>query len=313
MNNNTLQNRKGIAALPGNLVKYRHFYVILVPAVVFYLVFSYYPMYGAVIAFKKFRAIDGIFGSQWVGLANFRRLWSSVAFRGVMINTVRISLLRLVIGFPAPIILTLLFNEVVSKRYLKIVSTLSYLPYFMSWVVLGGIFIQMLSPSTGIVNQIIKSMGGEPVYFMVSASWFIPILIGTGVWQGVGWGTIIYMAVLAGIDVEMFEAADLEGARRSQKVWYIILPYLKPTISLMLIFASAGILNAGFDQIFNMYNSSVYDVADVLDTYIYRIGIQGMDYSLSTAIGLFKNVIGFAMLILVNIITKKLSDSEGIW
>jgi putative aldouronate transport system permease protein len=310
---NIMQNRKGISALPGNLVKYRHFYVILVPAVVFYLVFSYYPMYGAVIAFKKFRAIDGIFGSQWVGLANFRRLWSSSVFRGVMVNTIRISLLRLAIGFPAPIILTLLFNEVVNKRYLKVVSTLCYLPYFMSWVVLGGIFTQMLSPSTGIVNQIIKSLGGDPIYFMVSGAWFIPILIGTGVWQGVGWGTIIYMAVLAGIDVEMFEAADLEGARRFQKVRYIILPYLKPTISLMLIFASAGILNAGFDQIFNMYNSSVYDIADVLDTYINRIGIQGMDYSLSTAIGLFKNVIGFGMLILVNFLTKKLSDSEGVW
>jgi putative aldouronate transport system permease protein len=295
------------------LVKYRHYYIILVPALVWYLVFHYYPMYGAVIAFKKFRAVDGIFGSPWVGFTNFSRLFSTPMFLTVLRNTVVISALRLLFGFPAPIILSLLFNEVAGKKYLKLVSTLSYLPYFMSWVVLGGIFIQMLSPSTGIVNHIITLFGGTPIYFMTNDKLFVPIVIITGIWQGVGWGTIIYMAVLSGINVEMFEAAEMEGIKRSQKVWYITLPYLKPTIALMLIFACAGILNAGFDQIFNMYNPTVYNVADILDTYIYRIGIQGMDYSLSTAVGLFKNVIGFSMLVLVNVLAKKLLDSDGIW
>jgi putative aldouronate transport system permease protein len=296
-----------------NLVKYRHYYVILIPAVVFFLVFSYYPMYGAIIAFKNFRAVDGIWDSAWVGLANFRRLINTPSFLRVMRNTVTISLLRLACGFPAPIILAILFNEVGSKKFLKVVSTLSYLPHFMSWVVLGGIFIQLLSPSTGTVNQIIRLFGGEPIYFLTSERWFIFILIITQIWQGIGWGTIIYMATLSGIDTEMLEAAEIDGIRRSQKIWYIILPYLKPTVGLMLIFASTGILNAGFDQIFNMYNTSVYNVADVLDTYIYRLGLESMEFSVSTAIGLFKNLVSFTMLTLVNFLVKKLSESDGIW
>jgi putative aldouronate transport system permease protein len=299
--------------LTRNLVKYRHYYVILIPAVIFFLVFSYYPMYGAIIAFKNFRAVDGIWDSAWVGLANFRRLINTPSFLRVMRNTVGISLLRLFCGFPAPIVLAILFNEVRSKKFLKVVSTLSYLPHFMSWVVLGGIFIQLLSPSTGAVNQIIRLFGGEPVYFLTSERWFIFILIITQIWQSVGWGTIIYMATLSGIDTEMFEAAEMDGIRRFQKIWYIILPYLKPTVGLMLIFASTGILNAGFDQIFNLYNSSVYNVADVLDTYIYRLGIESMEFSVSTAIGLFKNLVSFTMLSLVNVLVKKLTESEGIW
>jgi putative aldouronate transport system permease protein len=299
--------------LTRNLVKYRHYYVILIPAIIFYLVFSYYPMYGAVIAFKNFRAVDGIWNSAWVGLANFRRLFNTPSFLRVMRNTIGISLLRLVCGFPAPIILAILFNEVQSKKFLKAVSTLSYLPHFMSWVVLGGIFIQLLSPSTGAVNQVIRLFGGEPIYFLTSERWFIFILIVTQIWQGVGWGTIIYMATLSGIDTEMLEAAEIDGIRRFQKIWYIILPYLKPTVGLMLIFSSAGILNAGFDQIYNLYNSSVYNVADVLDTYIYRLGIESMEFSVSTAIGLFKNIVSFTMLSLVNFLVKKLSESDGIW
>jgi putative aldouronate transport system permease protein len=299
--------------LARNLVKYRHYYVILIPAVVFFLVFSYYPMYGAIIAFKNFRAVDGIWDSAWVGLANFRRLINTPSFMRVMRNTIGISLLRLVCGFPAPIILAILFNEVQSKKFLKVVSTLSYLPYFMSWVVLGGIFIQLLSPSTGAVNQVIRLFGGEPIYFLTSERWFVFILIVTQIWQGIGWGTIIYMATLSGIDTEMLEAGEIDGIRRFQKIWYIILPYLKPTVGLMLIFASTGILNAGFDQIFNLYNSSVYNVADVLDTYIFRLGIQSMEFSVSTAIGLFKNVVSFTMLSLVNVLVKKLTESDGIW
>jgi putative aldouronate transport system permease protein len=183
----------------------------------------------------------------------------------------------------------------------------------MSWVVLGGIFIQLLSPSTGVVNTIIRAFGGAPIYFLTKEGWFIFILVVTQIWQGAGWGTIIYMATLSGIDVEMFEAAEMEGVSRFQRIWYIILPYLKPTIGLMLIFASTGILNAGFDQIYNLYNPSVYNVADVLDTYIYRLGLETMEFSLSTAIGLFKNVVSVGMLTLVNFLVKKLTESGGIW
>jgi putative aldouronate transport system permease protein len=296
-----------------SIAKYRDYYIILIPAVIFFLVFSYYPMYGAIIAFKNFRAVDGILNSPWVGLRNFRLLFNSPQVPLLFRNTVVISLLRLLFGFPAPIILAVLYNEVRSKPFLKTVSTLSYLPHFMSWVVLGSIFIQLLSPSTGPVNRVISFLGGTPIYFMTDDRWFVPILIITGVWQGIGWGTIIYMATLSGIDTEMFEAAELDGARRRHRIWYIILPYLRPTIGLMLIFASAGILNAGFDQIFNMYNPSVYNVADIIDTYVYRVGIQEMNYSRAAAIGLFKNVVSFAVLTLVNGVTKKLNDGYGVW
>lgn len=305
--------RKGLNSFLFNLMKYRHYYIILIPAIIFFLVFCYYPMYGVIIAFKNFRAIDGILGSKWVGLDNFQNLFNNPGFFSILRNTVVISLLRLMIGFPAPIILALLFNEIKHRYFLRAVQSISYLPYFMSWVVLGGIFSQILSPTTGIVNQAITLLGGKAIYFLTDKRWFVSILITTGIWQSVGWGTIIYVAVISSIDPEMYESSVIEGAGRFQQVRYITLPCLMPTIALMLIFSCSGILNAGFDQIFNMYNASVYSVSDILDTYVYRIGIQNMSYSLSTAVGLFKNIVGLAILLLVNFIVKGINEGNGIW
>ena len=317
MTNNTNAKRNQVKVsnigVVGNFSKYRYYYLILIPAVVFFLIFSYYPMYGVVIAFKNYRAIDGILGSKWVGLDNFHKLMRNPSFFSVLKNTLFISSLRLLVGFPAPIILALLFNEIKNSKFLRVVQSVSYLPYFMSWVVLGGIFAQILSPSTGIVNIVIKKLGGEGIYFLTDQRWFVFILIITGIWQGIGWGSIIYIAVISGINPEMFESASIEGAGRFQKVKFILIPHLLPTISLMLIFACSGILNAGFDQIFNMHNATVYEVSDIIDTYVYRLGIQGMDYSLSTAVGLFKNVVGLIILLIVNYVVKRLNDGLGVW
>jgi putative aldouronate transport system permease protein len=294
------------------VVKMRYYYFLLIPAIIWFLVFCYYPMYGVIIAFKNYRFVDGIIGSEWVGLFNFVKLFRSPSIYDVLKNTISISLLRIVFGFPAPILLALLFNEIRNAKFLKITQTITYLPYFMSWVVLGGMLAQMLSPSSGIINQVIKVFGGQPIYFLTDTNWFVPALIASGVWQSIGWGSVIYIAVISGIDVEMYQSADIEGASRLQKAIYITLPHLGSTISIMLILTISGLMNAGFDQIFNMYNPSVYKVADILDTYVYRTGLQQMNYSESAAVGLFKNVIGFILLVSTNRIVKAFRG-QGIW
>ncbi len=296
-----------------NMKIYGYYYLLLFPAVIWFGIFCYAPMGGVIIAFKNFRMVDGIFGSAWVGMRHFQILFRQPKFLEVLSNTVTISLARLVFGFPAPIVLALLFNEVRSQRYMRLVQSLSYLPHFMSWVVLGGIFTQLLSPGSGAINQLIQFFGGRPIYFLADTRAFVPTLIVTGIWAGIGWGSILYLAVISGIDPQMYEAATVEGANRWQKCLYITLPSLSGIISLQLILSVSGIMNAGFDQVFNMYNPTVYSVADILDTYTYRLGLIDFDYSRSTAVGLFKNGIGFILLLSVNALVKRLSDGNGIW
>lgn len=295
--------------------KYRERYLMLIPMLLLVLIFSYLPMYGITLAFKKYRMIDGIFGSPWVGFLQFQKLFNTASFWTVMKNTVEISLLRIIFGFPAPIIFALLLNEIRHRKYQRVVQTVSYLPHFMSWVVLSGIFMQLFSTS-GVINAVVRLFGGDNVMFMTSQVWFRPILVMTGIWQGVGWSSVIYLASIAGIDPQIYEAARIDGANRLHMIWYITIPCIYPVISMLFILTIGGILNAGFDQIFNMYNPMVYDVADILDTYVYRRGFgadgASADYSFSTAVGLFKNVIGFCLVILSNFVSKKLTDS-GIW
>ena len=292
--------------------KFRECYILLLPMFALILLFHYVPLYGIVLAFKKYRMIDGIFGSEWVGLYQFRKLLATESFWKVMSNTLEISALRLLFGFPAPILLAIFLNEIRNKYFKKAVQTISYLPYFMSWVVLGGIFRQLFSIDGGLINYIIKACGGAPISFLTSNNWFRTILIGTGVWQGVGWSSVIYLATIAGIDPQLYEAATMDGANRFQMVRYITLPMLYPVMSITFILNIGGILNAGFDQIFNMYSPMVYDSADILDTYVYRLGFEESDYSFSTAVGLFKNVVGFILVIVTNLVSKKLSGN-GIW
>jgi putative aldouronate transport system permease protein len=293
-------------------VRNRQLLLMMVPALAFFIVFHYEPMYGAIIAFKDFRITQGIFGSDWTGWDNFAKLFSSDDFPRALRNTVIISLLRLTFGFFAPIILALLLNEVRIAWYKRTVQTLTYLPYFLSWVILGGIF-KMLFSNSGPLNGIITSLGGDPVDFLSSNGWFIFVLIVTGIWQSVGYGAVIYLAALAGIDPQLYEAAMIDGAGRWKQTLHITLPCLVPTIITLFILNVGHILNAGFYQIYNMYNPLVYQWSDIIDTYVLR-RLTTMDFSLATAAGLFKSVVGLMMVVLVNSFARRASGGEyGIW
>ncbi len=288
--------------------------LMFLPAAITLALFAYAPMYGLTIAFKDFALLKGISGSPWVGLGNFRKLLTAPSFSEVFVNTIKISFLRLIFGFPAPILLALLLNEVGNARFKKVVQTISYLPHFLSWVVLAGIVIQILSPSSGIVNQIIVMFGGNPIYFVADPRYFVPMLIVTGIWKEVGWGTVVYLASITSISPELYEAATIDGAGRFQKMLHITLPALRPVVSIMFILNSGNLINAGFDQIYNLYNPAVYKVADIIDTYVYRRGLLDMKYSFSSAAGLFKNIISFALVLTTNGLVKVISGKEnGIW
>ena len=287
---------------------YKLLYVMLAVPCVLVFIFNYMPIYGVMIAFKDFRYDLGIIGSKWNNFAHFKTLFSSGYFYVVLRNTVIISFLRIIFVFPAPIILALLLNEILNTRFKKIIQTISYLPNFMSWVVLAGIIGEILSPQRGIINYILTLLGLDSIYFLTSTTFFRPILILSSIWQGVGWGAIIYLATISAIDIGMYEAAEIDGAKRFQKVFHITLPSISPVIVLLFILSFGSILDAGFDQIFNLYNPLVYDVADVIDTYVYRMGILSAQYDFTAAVGLFKNVIGISMIFIVNTIAKKFSD-----
>lgn len=283
------------------------------PVVLFYALFHYTPMTGLVIAFKDYVMSDGIFGSAWVGLDNFERLFSSEDFPRAIRNTLTISILRLFCGFFAPVILALLLNEIRVQGYKRSIQTLTYLPHFFSWVILGGIFL-MIFGSDGPVNAAAKLLGAkEAIPFLSDDVWFITILIVTGIWQGAGWGAIIYLAALSGISPSLYEAAVIDGANRWKQTLHITLPCLIPTMITLFILALGGILTAGFDQIYNMYGLQVYDVADIIDTYVLR-RMMGLDLSLATAAGMFQGVVGLVLVVSANVFAKKISAGEqGVW
>jgi len=276
----------------------------------YYVVFKYVPMYGAIIAFKDFKIGQGILGSRWVGLTQFERLFRTPDFFKILKNTLLLNVYALVFGFPVPIILAILLNEVSSKLFKRVNQSLLYLPHFISWVVLAGIFIQMLSPSTGVVNMILKAMGITPIYFMASTFWWPVMFVVSGIWQGAGWGSIIYLAAVSAIDPELYEAARIDGANKLQQIWHITLPGIKPTIAILLILRMGSMMDVGFEHIYNLQNSAVYDVADVISTYVYRVGIRGAQYSYTTAIGLFQSVISLFLVYTTNRITRSLGENS---
>lgn len=293
--------------------KCRYLFILVIPALLWYGLFCYGPLYGLQLAFKNYRLIDGIWNSPWVGFEHFKTMFSSAGdFKQIMVNTVVISFYNILFGFPAPIILALLFNEIKLPRFKRTAQVITYLPHFMSWVVLAGLFINVLSPSTGPVNWLIQQLGFDPIYFMGDKNWFRFTLVSTAVWKEIGWGCIIYLAALTGIDPTLYEAATVDGANKFKQMLHITLPCLLPTISVMLVLRMGGILNAGFDQIINMYSPVVYSVSDVLDTYTYRIGMVNIQYGLSTAVGLFKNVFAFICVLITNRAVKAMGQ-EGLF
>ena len=284
------------------------------PVVVYFVIFKYIPMGGIVIAFKNYKISQGIWGSAWCGLDNFTKAFNTPTFARAVRNTLEISGLKLLFGFPAPIILALMLNEVTHVRFKKTVQTVTYLPHFLSWVVLAGMFQQLLSPNNGAVNALLRDVFGleKSIYFLGSNQYFRGTLIVTDIWKNVGWSSILYLATISGIDPALYEAATVDGASRWQCTRYITIPSLVSTIVIMLILSIGSIMDAGFDQVFNLYNSAVYQTGDIIDTYVYRYGLGDMKYSLATAVGLFKNVIAFALVVGTNLITRRLSG-EGIW
>jgi putative aldouronate transport system permease protein len=301
--------QSGKKRLISTLYKYRYLYLLLIPGVLWYLVYRYLPMYGVIIAFKDYNFSRGIFGSPWVGLKHFEYLFaSSPDFYQIVRNTIMINFYNLLFGFPAPLILALLLNEMKSILFKRYIQTVVYFPHFLSWVIFGGIIMQLLSPSEGLVNQIMMLFGMEPVFFMSKSEYFRSIIVGSNILKETGWGAIIYLAALSGIDPEQYEAATIDGANRWQKLIYVTLPGIMNTVIILLILKVGYLLDVGFEQIYVMYNPAVYEVGDVISTYIYRIGLQEAKFSLTTAIGLFQSVIGFVLIYGTNRLAKKYSD-----
>lgn len=300
--------------LRSRLRQYWPAYALLAVVVAWYLVFCYAPMGGLVIAFKKYSIIRGIGASPWVGFDNFRALFSTPTFVRAIRNTLITSSLKLCIGFPIPIIFAILLNEQRNLRYKKLVQTVSYLPHFISWSVTGGMIIMLLSPSTGAVSAIVRALGGTPQNYIGISSYFRPIVLLSHIWKSTGWSAIIYLAAITSVDEQLYEAAMIDGAGRFARIWHVTLPGIRGIIAIQLILAVGNILNVSFDQIFILITNLTLDVGETIDYFIYRVGLgSSNNFSLATASGMFKSVIGLFMVLLTNAICRKLTDGEGIW
>ncbi len=299
--------RKSNSALARSVKRHVPYYLFLIPAIILVAVFSYAPMYGIVIAFKDFKMARGIIGSQWVGLKHFKYVFSDPGFYRVLYNTIKISFLTLLTSFPLTIVFALLVNEIMNLPFKKVVQTITYLPHFLSWVVVGAFVYQILSPSNGIVNAILMKLGliNKPIYFVVEQYAFIPMYLITNLWKTTGYSIVIYLSTIAGIDPGLYESATIDGANRFHRVLYITLPALAPTISTLLILRVSSLISVGFDPIFNLYTPSTYPVADVISTYVYRLGLVEARYDVTTAIGLAQNVVGLMLVLSSNWLARK--------
>jgi putative aldouronate transport system permease protein len=292
-----------------DLRRNKHVYLMLLPVLLYYLIFHYGPMYGAVIAFEDFNPVRGVFGSKWVGLQNFQDFFASVYFGRLMFNTVAISVLDIIFGFPAPIILALLINELRWNPFKRLVQTVTYLPHFISVVVVVGMLVDFFARD-GLVNQVMLT--SDPVAFMQSPDWFRQLFVGSGIWQHVGWGSIVYLAAIATIDPQLYDAAKVDGADRFRQIRHITIPGMLPTIVILLILRMGMLMSVGYEKIILMYNPLTYETADVISTYVFRRGILQADFSFSAAVGLFNSAINFALLVAANAISRRLSG-HSLW
>lgn len=286
-------------------------YALLLLPISYIAIFKYAPIYGLIMAFQDYNIFEGIRGSEWVGLDVFRFIFQQDSFYRALKNTLVLNVLDLIAGFPAPILLAILLNEVRQVRFKKITQTVLYLPHFMSWVIIGGIVYLMFSNS-GMVNHFIAALGLEKIEFLSQKIPWLITYIFVGVWQNIGWGTIIYLAAITGINKELYEASDMDGCSRLRKMWHITLPGIKPTINILLILQIGRMVSIGFDRPFVMGNSLVSEYSDVISTFVYRVGISSGDFSQATAVGLFQSVVGLTLLVGANYIAKKLGE-DGIW
>lgn len=292
-----------------DLLRNKLLYVMMIPALAYYFIFHYGPMYGAIIAFKDYSPNTGILNSEWVGFAHFKDFFSGYYFWRILKNTVLISVYTLIFEFPAPIILALLINELRNNKFKRIVQSVTYMPYFISLIVICGI-VKDFTNSGGIINSAFAYFGGDGKTMLQNPDYFRPIYIASEIWQRIGWESIIYIAALSGIDQEQYEAARMDGAGRWRQMWNITLPGILPTITIMLILRMGNLLNVGFEKIILLYNSSIYDTADVISSYVYRKGLLEFNWSFSTAVGLFNSIINLALLIAANYISRRVSENS---
>lgn len=287
-------------------------YLLLLLPFLYFLIFHMFPIYGVQIAFKKYSAAKGIFGSRWVGFDHFENFFSSYYFSVVMKNTLLLSFGQLILGFPTPLLLALSINEVEHQGFKRTIQTVTYLPHFLSVAVVVAMLKSFLSPSVGAINQIIEMLGGESYYFMSDPAWFKPLYIISGIWQNMGWGSIVYLAALSSISVDIYEAARIDGASRMQRIIYINLPHLLPTICTLFILNTGKVMSLGFEKVFLMQNPLNIDTSEIISTYIYKKGILNAQYSFSTAVGLFNSVINLFLVLVVNGISRKINETS-IW
>ncbi|HGQ9555807.1 TPA: ABC transporter permease [Streptococcus pneumoniae] len=293
-----------------HIQKYWILYLMMIPATVLLILFTYGPMYGIIMAFQDFTVFKGYTGSSFVGLKHFQRLFSDPLFYRLFKNTFMVGVLDFLFSFPALLIFALILNEVRKVRFKSVVQSISYLPHFIPLVVMVGIIFELFG-SYGIINSLLSSLGMEPISFFTKSEWFLPLYIGSGVWKTIGWGSIIYMGALTNIDSTLYEAADMDGANRWHKMWHVTLPSLRPTVVTLFILNAGGIMQVGFEKVFLMSSPATYEVSDVLSTYVYRQGILNSDFSYSAAVGLFNNIVALLFVLLANKIAKKLGE-EGI-
>jgi putative aldouronate transport system permease protein len=293
-----------------NVKKNKYLYILFFPVFLYYVIFKYWPMYGIIIAFKNYNLFKGVAESPWVGFKHFDQFLHSIYFWRLIRNTLAINMYDLLVGFQAPITLALLLNEVRHKAFKKTVQTISYLPHFVSTVIIVSMVVNFLSPSSGLINNIIASLGFQKVEFLSEPRYFWGVFTAMNIWKGVGFGSIIYLASLASIDQELYEAATVDGANRWRQTWHITLPGIAPTIIIMFLLRIGHLLEVGYESIILMYNSKIYETADVISTYVYRRGLLDADYSFATAVGLFQSVIGLILIVMSNKLSKKLSETS---
>lgn len=290
----------------------RYLMILTLPVVLWMIIFNYIPMYGLIIAFQEYTPFQGFVHSPWLGLGNFKELFADPTFRQSLYNTFKISIAKLVFGFPAPIILSLLLNELVFKRFKKIVQSLTYLPYFVSWVLVVGFMYTLLDPETGVISKLLVHLGiiGDNVMLMGDTRSFLTLVVFTEIWKNIGWNSIIYLAAIAGIDPQLYEASVVDGANRFQRVWHITLPALKPTIIILLILSIGSLITSNFDQLYLMGNSMTQDAANVLSVYSYKMGLVSGRFSYGTAIGLFQSFVAFILMYAANYSSRKLTKES---
>lgn len=289
---------------------YRHIYLLMLPAIVYVIIFHYGPMYGAQIAFKNYRPSKGIWGSEWVGFKNFIRFFHYLDFWKVIGNTAGLSLYGIIAGFPTPIILALFLNEVSNQRFKKAVQMVTYAPHFLSVVVGCGLILIFFNQTSGIVNNILAALGGERTAFLTDPKWFKTLHVFTGVWKNTGWNAIIYLAALSGVDQECVEAARVDGASRLKIMLHIHLPHIVPTMIILLILSTGNILSVGFEKVFLLQNDLNFDASTIISTYTYRVGLMGGEFSYSAAIGLFNSAVNVLVLVLVNALSNRLTKTS---